>query len=203
MFLIGICGASGSGKSTLAADILRASGDTGLVIPQDSYYLDHSDLSFEERCAVNYDEPTVFDHDALLNDVKDLLAGRSITKKAYDYSRHARADTDEVITPGDMLIVEGIHVFYDHRLLQLMDLKIYLDVEQDICLLRRIRRDIKERGREIDGIGDQYLKTVKPMYEKYIRNYANEADVIAGINGHTEKLVSLITGFLRDRTEGK
>ncbi len=198
MLFIGVCGASGSGKSTLAESLARRLGDRCYVLQQDAYYLDHPNLTFEERAVLNYDEPAIFDHDLLLQDVKALLASQPITRKAYDYAEHRRADTDEVIQPCDVLILEGIHSFHDPRLCELMYLKLYMNVEPDICLLRRIQRDIKDRGREIDGISMQYLTTVKPMYDKYIRNYINEADVIVARGGKNARIVDILAGYVQD-----
>lgn len=198
MLFIGICGASGSGKSTLADSLARRLGDRCYVLQQDAYYLDHPDLTFEERSVLNYDEPSIFDHDLLLHDVQALLSGKPITRKAYDYAQHRRADTEDVIQPPDVLILEGIHCFHDPRLCRLMYLKLYMNVEPDICLLRRIQRDIKDRGREIDGISMQYLATVKPMYDKYIRNYVNEADVIVARGGKNARIVDILAGYVQD-----
>ena len=120
MILIGICGASGSGKSTLADALANRLGDRCLVIQQDCYYRDHPDLSFTERAKLNYDEPGIFDHDLLLHDMNTLISGQPITRKAYDYTQHRRADTDELIYPHDVVILEGIHCFFDPRLMKLM-----------------------------------------------------------------------------------
>jgi len=173
------------------------------VLQQDCYYRDHSHLSFEERVVLNYDEPEIFDHDLLLEDVKKLLSGQAITRKRYDYAQHRRADTDEWIQPPEVLILEGIHSFHDPRLCELMYLKLYMKVEPDICLLRRIQRDIKERGREIDGISMQYLSTVKPMYDKYIKNYVNSADVIVAHGGKNARIVDILTGYVADELHRK
>ncbi len=199
MLFIGICGASGSGKTTLAEELTRDLAVPTTVIHQDGYYLDHPDMTFEERCRLNYDEPKIFDHDLLYEDICTLLAGKSITRKSYDFTRHARADSREIVTPNEVLIVEGIHAFYDKRLCEKMYLKLYISVEPDICLLRRISRDIKERGREIDNIADQYLSTVKPMYDKYIRNYIHDADVIVARGGKNAKIVDILAGYVRDQ----
>ena len=198
MIFIGICGASGSGKSTLADSLAAALGDRALVIQQDCYYKDHSHLPFEERCRLNYDEPGIFDHDALLQDVTDLMNGKSVTRKGYDYANHRRSDTEEIINPPDVLILEGIHCFHDERLLQLMYLKLYMNVDADICLLRRIERDIMERGRSIDSISDQYRTTVRPMFEQYIRNYVNLADVIVARGGKNARIVEILAGYVSD-----
>ncbi len=198
MIFIGICGASGSGKSTLADSLATALGDHCLVLQQDCYYKDHSHLPFEERCRLNYDEPGIFDHDALLADVQSLMAGQTITRKGYDYANHRRADTDDIINPPDVLILEGIHCFHDERLLKLMYLKLYMNVDADICLLRRIERDILERGRSIDSISDQYRTTVRPMFEQYIRNYVNLADVIVARGGKNARIVEILAGYVSD-----
>ena len=198
MLFIGICGASGSGKSTLAEELCKAIGASCYVINQDAYYRDHSHLTFEERCLLNYDEPAIFDHDLLLEDITKLLAGQPITKKGYDYSQHRRADSNDLIYPCDVMILEGIHSFYDERLCELMYLKLYMSVEPDICLLRRIQRDITERGRDIDNIYMQYLSTVKHMYDKYIRNYIHQADVIVAHGGKNARIVDILSGYVRD-----
>ena len=198
MLFIGICGASGSGKSTLAAALKDRLGDRCCILQQDAYYLDHPDMTFEERALLNYDEPEIFDHDLLLADVRELLAGRPITRKFYDYTEHRRADKDELIYPHEVMILEGIHCFHDDRLCDLMYLKLYMNVEPDICLLRRIQRDIKERGRAIDNIAAQYLTTVKPMYDKYIRNYVRNADVIVAGGGKNARIVDILAGYVQD-----
>ncbi len=198
MVFLGICGPSGSGKTTLANELCSAIGASSALINQDAYYLDHPNLSFEERTHLNYDEPFIFDHDLLYSDIRLLMAGQSISRKAYDFSQHRRAESTEQIHPADVIIVEGIHAFFDERLTQMMFLKLYINVEPDICLLRRINRDILERGRQIENISEQYLSTVKPMYEKYIRNYVNDADVIVTRGGKNARIVDILAGYLRD-----
>ncbi|MEE0402471.1 MAG: AAA family ATPase [Christensenellales bacterium] len=176
MLFIGICGASGSGKSTLAEELATMVNKSILIINQDAYYKDHPDLSFEERCLLNYDEPSIFDHDQLLEDVQNLLEGRRVSKKRYDYSHHCRADVPgEYLEPHDVIIVEGIH-----------------------CLLRRIQRDINERGRQIDNISSQYITTVKPMFDQYIRNYEQYADVIVAGGGKDAKITEILAGYINN-----
>jgi len=184
-------------------ELKNAVGDCATVINHDCYYRDYSHLPFEERCLLNYDEPGIFDHDLFLSDMQALMDGKPITRKQYDYSRHCRADSDELIYPSDVLIIEGIHSFYDERLCSLMFLKLYMSVEPDICLLRRITRDINERGRAIDNISAQYLTTVKPMYDKYIRNYIEKADVIVAHGGKNARIVSILAGYVRDVLSGE
>ena len=197
MLVIGICGASGSGKSTLAKALSLKLRGTTLLLNQDAYYRDHAYLPFEERVKINYDEPDVFEHDELLYDIHCLKQGKSITRKAYDYAHHCRADLpDEMIAPPDTVIIEGIHAFHDPRLRELMDFKLYMSVDPDICLLRRIKRDIVERGRDILGIETQYLATVKPMYEKYIRAYVNYADIIVAGGGKNVKINDMLATYI-------
>lgn len=197
MLIIGICGASGSGKSTLAYELSESIGNDCLVINHDCYYKNHPDLTFEERTLLNYDEPGIFDHDLFLQDMHKLLAGEPITRKAYDFPNHCRCDTNELIYPPKVLIIEGIHVFHDPRILDLMFLKLYMKVDSDVCLLRRIERDIKERGRDIDNISMQYLTTVKPMFDQYISNYIDLADVIVAHGGQNARIVEILAGYIR------
>ena len=199
MLFIGICGASGSGKSTLARELATMVNRSILIINQDAYYKNHPDLSFEERCKLNYDEPSIFDHDLLLEDVKKLLAGERVEKKRYDYANHCRADEPNAfMEPHDVIIVEGIHSFFDERLRAMMDLKLFVHVDSDICLLRRIQRDINERGRAIDNISEQYMTTVKPMFDQYIRNYEQYADVIVARGGKNAKITEILAGYINN-----
>lgn len=199
MLFIGICGASGSGKSTLAEELATMVNKSILIINQDAYYYDHPDMSFEERCELNYDEPSIFDHDLLLEDVKALLAGKRVLRKRYDYAEHRRApQLKEYLEPHDVIIVEGIHAFFDHRLRDMMDLMLYVRVDPDICLLRRIQRDINERGRAIDNISMQYLATVKPMFDQYIRNYEQYADVIVAKGGKNAKINEILASYINN-----
>ncbi len=196
MYCIGICGASGSGKSTLAEELKQRVVGTTLILNQDAYYMDHPELPFEQRAQLNFDEPDIFDHDLLLADMQALRDGQPITRKGYDFTLHRRDDADTLIAPRDVLIVEGIHAFFDPRLRKLFDLMLYMHVEPDICLLRRIQRDINERGRLIDGIATQYLSTVKPMFDRHIRNYIEHADIIVTKGGKNARIVDLLAGYI-------
>jgi uridine kinase len=197
MIIVGICGASGSGKSTLAKRIRDSLACSCTIIGQDCYYRSFPELPFEKRATLNYDEPEIFDCDELIADVQKLGSGESVTTKGYDYKNHLRADSPEMlIQPPEVLILEGIHMFYDKRLCDAMALKVYLHVDVDICLLRRIKRDIKVRGRTIDNIASQYLETVKPMYEKYIADYINDADFAVMRGGKNKMAIDAISACL-------
>lgn len=199
MLIVGICGASGSGKSTLAARIRDSLSCSCHVMGQDGYYRSFPELSFAERARTNYDEPSIFDYDEMLRDVQALARGEAITTKAYDYAQHLRADKPDLIDPPDVLILGGIHMFRDRRLCEMMVLKVFLQVDADICLLRRIRRDIKQRGRTIDNIAAQYLETVKPMYEKYISKYIDDADFAVMRGGKNRMAIDAISAYLTTR----
>lgn len=196
MIIVGICGASGSGKSTLAREIKDNLNCSAVIMGQDCYYHDCSELPFEERVRINYDEPSIFNYDEMLADIMALSEGKSITKKGYDYANHMRADTNEVIEAPDVLIVEGIHMFFDERLRKAMSLKVYMHVDKDICLLRRVKRDIRQRGRTIENIATQYLATVKPMYEAYISKYINDADFAVMRGGKNRIAIDAIAAYI-------
>ena len=196
MLIIGICGASGSGKSTMAKALSQRLEKPCIYIKQDSYYKDHPDMTFEERERINYDEPAAFEHDALRDDLMRLRRGEHITAKEYDYTNHRRADPGFIIQPADVALVEGIHVFYDPEVRELMDFKIYIQVDPDVCLLRRVKRDIRDRGRSVESIYRQYLETVKPMYEKHIRNYVEYADLIVARGGKNAKIIDILAHYI-------
>ena len=204
MIIVGICGGTSSGKSTLAKAIRAQLPCTTVILGQDCYYFDQKAKPFEERCKVNYDAPEIFDHDELLADVTALREGRPITTKGYDFPNHCRADSEELIYPPDVLIVEGIHAFYDDRLLALMDLKVYMRVDTDIALLRRIDRDMKKRGRSLESIAAQYRATVKPMYDEYISKYIDKADFAVMRGGKNTMALDAISAYIEKKLrEGK
>ena len=196
MLFIGICGASGSGKTTLAEELMGRIRGRALMIHQDAYYRNHPDMPFEERKKLNYDHPDAFDHDLIYEDLKRLSEGLPIREKNYDYSLHLPGDTEKEIGPAGVLIFEGIHTFYDARVRDLLDFKLFVKVDPDICLLRRVQRDILERGRQIDDISEQYLATVKPMYERYIRGYEEYADVIVTRGGRGQRIADVLACYI-------
>ena len=194
---IGIAGGTGSGKTTLTEHLKQHFGDDISVVHHDSYYK-YQDRPFEERCKQNYDHPDAFETDLMVEQLKELKAGKAIRCPVYSFSEHQRTDETELIQPSKVVIVEGIHAFYDARLRAMMDLKLYMHVESDICLLRRIQRDINERGRQIDNISSQYITTVKPMFDQYIRNYEQYADVIVAGGGKDAKITEILAGYINN-----
>ena len=196
MIIIGICGASGSGKSTLADEIKASLDCEAVIIGQDCYYIDQSYKPFEERVTTDYDDPDIFDHDELLADMEALAEGRPITKKGYDYANHVRDDSEELIQPPDVVILEGIHVFHDPRLMQRMDLKVYMHVDPDMCLLRRVLRDTRKRGRSIESVAEQYQKTVKPWYDEVVSRYIRSADFAVMHGGKNKGAIDAISAYI-------
>ena len=196
MVIVGICGASGSGKSTLAQEIKDSLTCSAVIIGQDCYYKNQAFLPFEERKRINYDKPDIFDYSELLSDNALLASGEPVTQKGYDYAQHIRADSDTLIYPPDVLILEGIHIFHDDRLKKAMSLKVYMHVDVDVCLLRRIQRDITQRGRSINSIADQYMATVKPMYEEYVSKYIRDADFAVMRGGRNRMAIDAISAYI-------
>lgn len=199
MIIIGICGASGSGKSTLAQGICAALDCSCAVIGQDCYYRDNSHLPFEQRKLINFDEPGIFNYDEMYCDVKTLLQGNPITVKGYDYVEHVRADSTRLMQPPQVLILEGIHMFRDKRLCSEMSLKIYMCVDVDICLLRRIERDITVRGRSIEDISRQYRDTVKTMHDEFVSKYIKDADFAVMHGGRNKNAIEAICAFIKSK----
>ena len=195
---IGIASGTGSGKTTLTRHLKEHFGDAVTVIGHDSYYKRQDGKTYEERSKVNYDHPDAFETSLLVEHLKALKAGRSIQCPVYSYVDHNRTDETVEVFPTKVIIVEGIHAFYDARLRAMMDLKLYMHVESDICLLRRIQRDINERGRQIDNISSQYITTVKPMFDQYIRNYEQYADVIVAGGGRDAKITEILAGYINN-----
>lgn len=174
--LIGIVGGSGSGKTTLANNMAEIHKGNITIISQDSYYKDLSHLPLQERAKTNFDAPNAIDFEALLKDIKDLKAGKTIQKPLYDFAKHTRQKKVETLSPRHIIIIEGILLFTNKELRDLLDIKIFVDASPEERLLRRIDRDIKERGRTFQSVQKQYLETVAPMYEEHVlptKKYAN------------------------------
>ncbi len=176
--IIGIAGGTGSGKSTFTNRLKEAFGDDVAVLYHDNYYRAQDDIPFEERKKVNYDHPDAFETELLLKQLKDLKAGKPIRCPVYDYTQHNRSDKTETVEPRRVILLEGILVLADEKLRNLLDIKVYVEADADERILRRVIRDVKERGRDIEGVANQYLTTVKPMHYLYVEPTRALADIV-------------------------
>jgi uridine kinase len=191
--IIGIAGGSCSGKTTVTQAIYDVFKDHSVVvIEQDYYYKDQSHLTFEERLLTNYDHPLAFDTDLLIEHIHALLDRKSIEKPVYDYVNHTRSNEVIHVDPKDVIIVEGILVLEDERLRGLMDIKLFVDTDSDLRIIRRIERDIKERGRTADSVIEQYLSAVRPMHNMFIEPTKRYADVIIPEGGGNDVAIDLM-----------
>ena len=191
--VIGIAGGSCSGKTSVTHAIYDVFRDHSVVvIEQDFYYKDQSHLTFEERLGTNYDHPLAFDNDLLIKHIKKLLSRQSIEKPVYDYVQHTRAKEIIHVEPVDVIILEGILVLEDADLRDLMDIKLFVDTDSDLRIIRRIMRDIKERGRTTDSVIDQYLTAVRPMHNLFIEPTKRYADIIIPEGGDNEVAIDLM-----------
>jgi uridine kinase len=191
--LIGIAGGSGSGKTLVAKRIFDELGsDKVIIIQQDSYYKELSHLNLEERKKQNFDHPDAFDHQFLIAQLKDLLAGKSIDQPVYDYTIHSRKNETRRIGEHVIIVLEGILILHDADLRNLMDIKVYVDTDDDVRLIRRIRRDVTERGRSLESILDQYENSVRPMQLQFVEPTKRYADIIIPEGGFNLVAVDLL-----------
>ena len=191
--LIGIAGGSGSGKTLVAKRIVKELGsDKVIIIQQDSYYNDLGNLTLEERKKQNFDHPNAFDQQLLIAQLKDLLAGKSINQPIYDYTIHSRKKETRRIGEHVIIVLEGILILHDPDLRRLMDIKVYVDTDDDVRLIRRIRRDVTERGRSLDSILDQYENSVRPMQLQFIEPTKRYADIIIPEGGFNLVAVDIL-----------
>lgn len=191
--IIGIAGGTGSGKSTVSQSIERELGNKNVVLlSQDSYYADRPHLSFEERAKQNYDHPEAFEDTLLLEDLLQLRNGQPIRVPVYDFAQHQRTQETIHINPRPVVIVEGLLVLAEPQLRQIFDIKVYVDTDADTRILRRIHRDMNERGRSLESICSQYLNTVKPMHEAFVEPSKRYADIIIPEGGHNTVALSLL-----------
>lgn len=191
--VIGIAGGSGSGKTSVTRAIYEKFSDKNiLVLEQDYYYKDQSNIPFEERLKTNYDHPLAFDNDLLIKHVKQLLNFEQIEKPVYDYTMHTRSGKTITVTPKNVIILEGILVLEDMRLRNLMDIKVFVDTDSDIRIIRRILRDINERGRTIDSVIEQYVSVVRLMHLQFIEPTKRYADLIIPEGGQNDVAVDLM-----------
>lgn len=197
--LIGITGGTGSGKTTVAEAIHSAfEGNSITMIMQDSYYKDQSHITFEERLKTNYDHPHSIDMDHLIRDLKSLMSGQSIDMPVYDFAEHTRKSETIHIVPTDIIIVEGILVLDDKNLRDLLDIKIYVDTDADIRILRRMQRDINERGRSMESVINQYLNVVRPMHEQFTESTKRYADIIIPEGGRNKVAIDVIIRSIKE-----
>ena len=197
--IIGVTGGSGSGKTSVSRAIFDSlNGHSLLMIQEDSYYKNQDDISFDERVKVNYDHPNAFDTDLLIEQLGDLLEWKAIDIPVYDYVQHTRSKKTVHVEPKEVIIVEGILVLNDPRLRDLMDIMIFVDTDDDIRIIRRIQRDLEERGRSLQSVIDQYLSTVKPMYHQFIEPTKRYADIIVPEGGENQVAIDILVTKVRD-----
>jgi uridine kinase len=197
-FVIGVAGGSGSGKTTVVRRIVESLGlDQVTLLQHDRYYRDRNDLRLEERAALNYDHPNSLETDLLVQHVRDLKSGRPVNVPQYDFTRHARLSETEIFQPRRALIVEGILIFADASLRDLMDIKVFVDTDSDTRFIRRLQRDVAERGRTMESVIDQYQSTVKPMHLEFVEPSKRYADVIIPLGGHNTVAIELLLTMLR------
>lgn len=196
--LIGICGGTGSGKSTVAREIYESLNETEItIIQQDAYYKDQTHMVFEERCKTNYDHPFAFDTELLIEHIKTLFERKTVQRPIYDFSIHNRSHETIQIEPRNIIILEGIMILEDKGLRDLMDIKIFVDTDADLRIIRRILRDINERGRTLDSVIDQYISTVKPAHEQFIEPYKKYADIIIPEGGFNKVAIDIMVAKIR------
>lgn len=181
---IGIAGGTGSGKTTITRRLLQRFPESVSVVYHDNYYKAHDDMTYEQRSHLNYDCPDAFDTELLLRDLAALRRGEEIRCPVYDYTVHNRSEKTVLVKPAPVVIVEGILIFEDRRICDLLDIKIFVDTDADVRILRRIVRDVRDRGRSLESVVDQYLTTVKPMHEMYVEPSKRNADIIIPEGGH-------------------
>ena len=191
--LIGITGGTGSGKSTVSSQILNGLPEQSIaIIEQDSYYKNQDHLPFEERLKVNYDHPFSFETDLLIRHLEELLLGNPVDVPRYDFERHTRKKETATLEPRNIIILEGILLFDEPRLRELMDIKIFVDTDADVRIIRRIMRDIKERGRSLDSVITQYMTTVRPAHLQFVEPNKKYADIIIPEGGQNHVAIDII-----------
>lgn len=198
--IIGICGGTGSGKTTVANRILESVSASEVVfIQQDSYYRNLTDLPIDYRHIANFDHPDALDNDLLVNHVRRLKSGEAVELPVYDFKTHTRMNETQHVDPKPIVIVEGILIFADPRLLEQMDIKVFVDTPDDVRFIRRLRRDLAERGRTVESVIEQYIATVRPMHMQFVEPSKRHADVIIPEGGHNLVSIDLLSGKIRER----
>ncbi len=201
ILVIGIAGGTGSGKTTLMKNIIANFADSITVISHDNYYKRHDDLPFEERCKLNYDEPDALETDLMAHHLELLRNGQAIDCPVYDFTMHNRSNETIHIEPKKVIIVEGILIFENKQLRDLMDIKIFVDTDADIRLCRRVKRDVNKRGRSLESVLEQYQQTVKPMHEKYVEPSKKFANIIVPEGGKNQIAIEMILRQIQHHLE--
>ena len=191
---IGIAGGTGSGKTTITKRIMERFGGDVSVVNHDNYYKAHDDMTYEERCKLNYDHPDAFENELMIEHLKQLKAGNSVQCPVYDYTVHNRSKNFVTIKPAKVIIVEGILILADKQLCDEMDIRVFVDTDADVRILRRIIRDVKKRDRTLDSVVDQYLTTVKPMHEAFVEPSKKNAHIIIPEGGRNLVALDMLVG---------
>ena len=203
ILVIGIAGGSGSGKTTLMNNIVSRFENNITVLSHDSYYKRHDDMTYEERCLLNYDEPAALETDLMVHHLDLLRSGQAIDCPVYDFTVHNRADETTRIEPRKVIIVEGILIFENKDLRDLMDIRLFVDADADIRLCRRVKRDVNKRGRSLESVLTQYQETVKPMYEKYVEPSKKYAHILVPEGGKNAVALDLVVNLIEKHIEGR
>ena len=201
-FIIGIAGGSGSGKTTLANNIARHFGDKISLLRHDDYYKAQSDVPTSERAKMNYDHPNAFDTSLLISHLDALKQGKTINSPIYDYTVHDRSHEHRRVESREVVVLEGILIFENPEILKRLDMKVFVDTDADVRIIRRIRRDVKKRGRSLDSVIDQYLSTVKPMHEAFVEPSKKHADIIIPEGGKNPVAYGMITDKIEKHLRG-
>ena len=201
VMVVGIAGGTGSGKTTITRKLVRQLGPDVSVISLDNYYKAHHDMPFEDRCRLNYDHPDSFDTELFLRDIRALKVGKTVQCPVYDYTIHDRSDDTIPIKPARVIIAEGILIFASPEICREMDIKIFVDTDADVRIIRRIMRDVRDRGRSLDSVVNQYLTTVKPMHEQFVEPSKRRADIIIPEGGHNQVAFEMVLQRIRAHIE--
>ena len=201
VLVVGIAGGSGSGKTTLMKNLVAEFGNVATVISHDNYYKRHDELTYDQRCLLNYDEPAAFETDLMVRQLELLRQGQAIDCPVYDFTVHNRSDETTHIEATRVIIVEGILIFADEALRNLMDIRIFVDTDADIRLCRRIKRDVNKRGRSLESVLNQYQQTVKPMHEKYVEPSKKYANIVVPEGGKNMVALEMIIDRIRRHIE--
>ena len=201
ILVIGIAGGTGSGKTTLMSNLIKEFSEDVTILSHDNYYKRHDELAYEQRCLLNYDEPAALETDLMAEHLQQLRQGSAIDCPVYDFTQHNRSNDTIHLVPKKVIIVEGILIFENKELRDLMDIRIFVDTDSDVRLCRRILRDVRERGRTLESVVTQYLDTVKPMHEMYVEPSKKYAHIIVPEGGKNLVALDMITGRIRRHLE--